>query len=449
MMLNLALTIAGSAAVIGLTWAAASGVTGVAGSSSSTSATAPAPALALATAAASSSAAPAGRPSTVERGRYLAQLGDCTACHTAPGGQPFAGGLPIDTGFGKIYTPNITSDRDTGIGGWSKDDFYRAMHTGHDDEGKHLYPAFPYPWFTQVTREDSDALKDYFDGVAAVHQPNKKNDLAWWMKWRGMLAGWNLLYFDEGTYQPDPQKSAEWNRGAYIVEGLGHCGDCHTPKGYFGGAHRDDALAGGNTEGGHDNGWYAPSLRGERRAGLGGWSEDDIVVYLKTGANARTAAAGPMAEVVTKSTRYFSDADLAAVATYLKSLPPLHGEEPVQSIDAQTLARGEGLFVDNCAACHMDDGTGIPHVFPTLTGSSAIQARKPASLVRIVLGGAAVPPAPGQRSYLAMPAFGRKLDDREVADLVSYIRNAWGNRASVVDSGFVAKSRKALATDKE
>ncbi|MDQ2928383.1 MAG: cytochrome c, partial [Pseudomonadota bacterium] len=403
-------------------------------------------------ASAASAASPRVEPAPqtpVERGQYLAQLGDCTACHTAPGGKPFAGGLPIDTGFGKIYTPNITSDRETGIGGWSKDDFYRAMHTGHDDEGKHLYPAFPYPWFTKVTREDSDALKDYFDSVAAVHEPSKPIDLAWWMRWRGSLAGWNLLYFDEGTFKPDAQKSAQWNRGAYLVEGLGHCGDCHTPKGYFGGAHRNDALSGGYTKGGHHNGWFAPSLRGERRAGLGAWSEGDIVSYLKTGANARTAAAGPMAEVVTKSTRFYSDADLAAVATYLKSVPPLHDEAPVQSVDARALARGEGLFVDNCTACHMDDGTGITHVFPTLTASSAIQAREPASVVRIVLEGAAVPPAPGQGSYLAMPAFGRKLDDREIADVVTYIRNAWGNRASVVDADLVATSRKALAVSKE
>ncbi len=222
--------------------------------SATTPATSPEPAPGLA-------AAP-----QVERGRYLAHLGDCDGCHTAEHGKPFAGGLPITTGFGPIYTPNITPDRDTGIGTWSKDDFYRALHTGHDDQNKHLYPALPYPWFTKVTREDADAMKDYFDSVAPVHQPNKPPDLAWWMRWRATVAGWNLLDFDEGTFKPDPQQSAEWNRGAYIVEGLGHCGDCHTPKGYFGGAYRNDALAGGYTEGGHANGWYAPNLHSEPRA---------------------------------------------------------------------------------------------------------------------------------------------------------------------------------------
>ncbi len=393
----------------------------------------------------SSAAASADALPQLQRGRYLAHLGDCAGCHTAKGGKPLAGGLAIETGFGSIFTPNITADRATGIGAWSKDDFYRALHTGHDDEGKHLYPAFPYPWFTRITRDDADAIKDYLDTVAPVHQENKPPQLAWWMSWRATVAGWNLLWFDEGTFHADPQRSAEWNRGAYIVEGLGHCGDCHTPKGYFGGANRDHALSGGYTEGGHANGWYAPSLRGDSRAGLGGWSAGDIALYLKTGANAHTAAAGPMAEAVKRSIRFYSDADLMAVAVYLKSLAPQQDDVRVQPIEAQTLVRGEGLFVDNCAACHMHDGGGIAHVFPTLMGSSAIQAREPASVVRIVLEGAAVPAAHGQSSYLAMPAFGRKLDDREVADVVSYIRNAWGNRGSVVDAGVVAKSRKALA----
>ncbi len=406
-------------------------------------------AAATATPAPGWTAAASAAPTQVERGRYLAHLGDCDGCHTVERGKPFAGGLAIDTGFGAIYTPNITPDRETGIGAWSKDDFYRALHSGHDDENKHLYPAFPYPWFTKVTREDADAMRDYFDSVAPVRQGNKPSKLAWWLRWRATIAGWNLLYFDEGTFKPEPQQSAEWNRGAYIVEGLGHCGDCHTPKGYFGGAHRNDALSGGYTEGGHANGWYAPSLRGDQRAGLGDWSAADIALYLKTGANAHTAAAGPMAEAVTKSTRYYSDADLAAVAVYLKGLPPPRGETPVQPIESAALARGEGLFVDNCAACHLHDGGGVPHVSPALAGSSAIQAGEPASVVRVVLEGARVPAAPGQSAYLAMPAFGGKLADSEIADVVNYIRNAWGNRASIVSAGLVAKSRKALVAAKE
>lgn len=379
----------------------------------------------------------------VQQGRYLATLGDCAACHTETGGQPFAGGRPIDTGFGTIYTPNLTPDRETGIGSWSGDAFYRAMHTGHDDEGKHLFPAFPYPWFTKVTRADVDTIKAFLDALPAVHKANKSPQLDWWLSWRPTLAGWNLLNFDSGEFRPDPKKSAQWNRGAYIVEGLGHCGDCHTPKGYFGGAHRSEALSGGYASGGHQ-GWFAPSLAGEQRAGLGSWSTAEIVEYLKTGSNSHSVTAGPMNEVIADSTSHFSDADLAAVAVYLKSLPPKHDEAKVASIDRNAFERGQGIFTDQCAACHMHDGGGIAHVFPPLMNSSAIQAREPATVIRVVLEGASVPARAGQRSYLAMPAFAHKLDDGEVADVVSYIRNAWGNRASTIDADTVAKSRKAL-----
>ncbi len=265
----------------------------------------------------------------VERGAYLARAGDCSGCHTTDGGQPFAGGFAVETGFGTIYTPNITPDKETGIGGWSADDFWRAMHHGVDDEGKHLYPAFPYPWFTKVTRADVDALKAFLDTVPPVRRQNKPPQLPWWMSWRFSLVGWNLFWFDEGVFKPDPTQSEQWNRGAYLVEGLGHCGDCHTPKSYFGGADADQRLAGGYTEGGHDNGWFSPALTNSRRGGLADWSVDDIARYLKTGSNARTAAAGPMVEVIEHSTRHLSEADLTAMAVYLKSQPPRADATPV------------------------------------------------------------------------------------------------------------------------
>lgn len=396
-------------------------------------------------------AAPAGSLDgpQVERGRYLARVGDCVSCHTAKDGKPYAGGYAVETGFGTVFSPNITPDRDTGIGTWSGDDFYRALHTGHDDEGHHLYPAFPYAWFTKVTRVDVDAIKAFLDTVTPVHQENKPPQLAWWMSWRPELIGWNLLYFDQGEFLPDSTQSAEWNRGAYLIEGLGHCGACHTQKTYFGGAISAETLAGGYTKGGHDNGWFAPSLTNERRSGLGGWSEAEIVQYLKTGSNARTAAAGPMKEVVRNSTSHLSDADLMAMAVYLKSLPARHDEPKPQGLSRQALERGQGLFIDNCAACHMHDGTGIRNLFPTLAGSSAIQARQPATVVRIVLEGAQVPAVPGQRAHIAMPAFGHKLDNADVAAVVTYIRNAWGNRGSPVDAGTVAAERKALAASSQ
>ena len=382
----------------------------------------------------------------VDRGRYLARAGDCIGCHTAPDGQPFAGGYAVETGFGKIYTPNITPDRQTGIGKWSADDLWRAMHHGVDDEGRHLYPAFPYPWFTKATRGDVDALKAFLDTVPPVRQANKPPQLPWWMAWRFEVAGWNLLWFDEGGFKPDPARSEQWNRGAYLVEGLGHCGDCHTPKNELGGADADRRLAGGYTEGGHHNGWYAPALTNSRRAGLADWSADDIARYLKTGSNAHTAAAGPMVEVIANSTSHLSDTDLQAMAVYLKSQPArAGGDATITPLARPTLERGQALFTDNCAACHMHDGTGIRDFFPALAGSSTIQAGAPATVLRIVLDGARVPAQPGQRAYVAMPGFADKLSDADIAAVVSYIRNAWGNRASAVDVAGVAQARRAVA----
>ena len=378
----------------------------------------------------------------VEQGRYLARAGDCISCHTAPGGKPFAGGLAIRTGFGVIYAPNITPDQDTGIGSWTADDLYRAMHTGHDDEGKHLYPAFPYPWFTKVTRADVDAIKAFLDTVPAVHQPNKPSHLEWWLRWRPLIAAWNLLNFDEGEFKPDPSKSAAWNRGAYLVEGLGHCGACHSAKGPLGGVAEGSRLGGGELP----DGWYAPSLAGTLRDGLGEWRAADIVEYLRTGSTAHTAPAGAMSEVVANSTSHLSDADLQSIAAYLKDLPasPRDDARPAE-LGQAGLARGEALFVDQCMGCHMNDGGGVPGVFPALAGSSAIQARDPGTVLRVVLDGAHIVATSAKPTGIAMPAFDWKLDDQQVADVGSYIRNAWGNRAPAVDAAAVAAARRSLA----
>jgi len=387
--------------------------------------------------------------SQIERGAYLARVGDCVSCHTEKGGQPFAGGFAVDTGFGTVYGPNLTPDRETGLGNWTNDQFYRALHEGKDDEGKHLYPAFPYVWYTLVTRADADALKAYLDSLPPVHHPNKPPDLAWWMSWRFEVLGWNLLNFDKGEFEPDTSKSAQWNRGAYLVEGLGHCGDCHTAKRFFGGTKSSKHLAGGYTKGGHENGWFAPALTGESHAGLGRWRIEDIVSYLRIGSNARTAVAGPMTEVVSNSTSHLTDADLTAIAVYLKSLPA-HEEPPeVEPLGRAAVERGQALFTDNCAACHMHDGNGVTTFFPALAGSSALQARGAATVIRVVLGGARVPARPGQRAYIAMPAFGDKFDDQQVADIVSYVRHGWENHASAVDADAVAKERKGLAEESQ
>jgi mono/diheme cytochrome c family protein len=382
---------------------------------------------------------PAGQ---VARGRYLARAGDCESCHTARGGRPYAGGRPIPTPFGNIYSVNITPDRATGIGAWSAQDFYTAMHQGLDPDGRHLYPAFPYPWFTKITRADCDAIKAWLDTLAPVVRRDTPDPLPWPLRWRGVMAAWNLLYFDAGQFVPDATRSAQWNRGAYLVDGLGHCGACHTPANALGGSRRDEAFGGGSA-GEH---WAAPSLGGDLRDGLGDWSRAEIVEYLKTGANAKSASAGPMTEVVMNSTRYLSDADLDAIATYLKEGPAAAGGDSAraQALPAPALARGEALYVDNCTACHMPDGRGVHGVFPPLTGSAAIQAADAGTVVHVVLAGARMAAPPSRPTGLAMPAFGWKLDDGEIADVVNYIRHAWGNRAPLIDADAVAAVRGEL-----
>jgi mono/diheme cytochrome c family protein len=378
----------------------------------------------------------------VARGEYLVRIGDCEYCHTEPNGKSFAGGRAIPTPFGVIYSINITPDRDTGIGEWSEQDFYKAMHIGISRDGSHLYPAFPYPWFTKVTRADVDAIKAYLETVAPVAQNDKTNRLPWVLSWRGDLFAWNLLFFDEGEYKSDTAQSAQWNRGAYLVQGLAHCGACHTPDNWLGGTKHSEAFEGGNA-GMH---WAAPGLGGNIRDGVGGWSVAEIVEYLKTGANAKSASAGPMSDVVMNSTQYLSDTDLNAIALYLKNRPNDRAKSPpkTRALGAQALARGQALYLDNCTACHNPDGRGIPDVFPPLTGSAAIQADNPGTVIHVVLAGARMAAPSSRPTGLAMPGFSWKLDDREIADVVNYARHAWGNRAPLVDADTVAAVRKDI-----
>jgi len=378
---------------------------------------------------------------TLERGRYLVAAGDCAACHTADGGAPFAGGRAIPTPFGTIYSTNITPDKDTGIGRWSNDEFYKAMHEGVGRDGKRLYPAFPYPWYTKIGIDDVRAIKAYLNALPPVKQQNKPPDLPWPLSMRVVMAGWNTLYFHEGTFRADPNKSAQWNRGAYLVEGLGHCGACHTPKSVLGGPRKDEHL-----EGGYGEHWYASSLSGDLRDGIGAWSANEIVEYLKTGSNGKAAAAGPMAEVVQNSTQHLSDADLNAIAVYLKDMPGARDqrEYATKSLDDAMMRRGRALYVDNCTGCHLEEGTGIAQVFPPLKGSAPVQAKEPATVLQAIIGGATVVATKDKPTALAMPAFGWKLSDQEIADLTNYIRNAWGNHASVVGADAVANIRKQI-----
>jgi mono/diheme cytochrome c family protein len=384
----------------------------------------------------------------IVRGRYLVAAGDCAACHTDEGGQPFAGGRAVPTPFGTIYSTNITPDPETGLGKWTSDDFYRAMHEGVAPGGRHLYPAFPYPWYTKLTRADDDAIKSYLDTLKPVREENKPTKLPWPFSVREVMAGWNTLYFKEGTFRSNPQKSAEWNLGAYLVEGLGHCGACHTPKNFAGAPKRDQAF-----QGGYGENWYATSLGGDLRDGLGSWSMQDIVQYLKTGANARAAAFGPMGEVVHDSTQYLDDKDLRAMAVYLKDLPP-HESAPGSNAatmagngskeDADRLARGRGVYLDDCAACHMENGEGIAGVFPPLKGNAVVQAKDPETVVHVILSGQKTAVTHDNPTGLAMPAFDWKLGNDEIADLATYLRSAWGNTAGAVSRDKVADTRSTV-----
>jgi mono/diheme cytochrome c family protein len=369
----------------------------------------------------------------VAKGRYLATLGGCGDCHTDKAGA-YAGGRALTSGMGAVVTANITPDPQTGIGTWSADDFYLAMHEGKSRKVGHLYPAFPYPHFTQVTREDSDALYAFLRAQAPVVNDPKRNQLHFPTNIRGIMATWNGLYFHKGTYQPDPARGAEWNRGAYIVQALAHCGACHSPKNALQAEVAARAFQGGDVEG-----WFAPNLTPEARTGLGRWSKQDIVDFLKTGRNRMTGGGGPMAGVIMGSTSKMDDADLSAIATYLQSLPA-SPPPATERIDAAAVQRGGSLFAASCARCHGDGSGGFA---PALDGDALVQASDPATIVRYILGGAKSPVTEAQPKPLQMPAFGDKLSDQQVADVASYVRAGWTNRAASVSAGEVARQRAA------
>ena len=381
-------------------------------------------------------AAPAGDHDLVAKGEYLAHAGDCIACHTNPGGVLFAGGFPMATPFGTIYSSNITPDKETGIGGWTADDFYGAMHTGRFPDGGLIYPAMPFASYTKVTREDCDAIFAYLRSVPSVHQPNRPNDLRFPFNNRQLILGWRTLFFQEGEYQPDPTKSVEWNRGAYLVEGLGHCSMCHTPINALGGSSESQAFEGGLIP---MQNWYAPSLTSNKEAGLGEWSIQEIVDLLRTGVSHRGAVYGPMAEVTYDSLQYLNDADVRAMAVYLKSLgqgnplaPELSGIPAPES--SLLMSFGQTVYTTHCASCHAVDGRGMPPDYPPLASNPSILMESSVNPIRMVLNGGFPPGTAGNPMPYGMPPFAQTLSDDEVAAVVTYIRAAWGNRGSAVSA---------------
>jgi mono/diheme cytochrome c family protein len=377
--------------------------------------------------------------SRIERGRYLAIVGDCAACHTRPGsGQAFAGGLPLETPFGTLVSPNITPDLGTGIGAWTDDEFINSLTRGTGRNGLHLYPAMPYTYMTKITRDDALAIRAYLNTIQPVYNPVKVNQLAFPFDIREGMRAWNDLYFKFGTFQPRADKSPEWNRGAYLAEGLMHCGLCHTPKNAAGGDETSRHLQGYALQG-----WYAPNITNDERRGVGGWSIDDIVAYLKTGHNRTSAASGPMADEIAQSSSKMTDADLRAVAVYLKDQPGQVQAAPTAASDG-VMKMGAAIYADECSACHTPKGTGIPELFPSLAGAPSVQQADPASILRVVLRGTRSVATDGAPTAPGMPAFGWLLTDEQVAAVATYIRQAWGNSAPPVSASDVATARRTL-----
>ena len=381
----------------------------------------------------------------INKGEYLARAGDCVACHTVPNGPVFAGGRAMATPFGNLYVPNITPDDDTGIGVWTSDEFYRMMHTGISRDGKLLYPAMPFASYTQVTRSDSDAIYAYLMSITPVKQKNREHELRFPFNNRELLIGWRTLYFKEGVFEPVAGQSAEWNRGAYLVRGLGHCAMCHTAVNALGGSSNSKAFEGGMIP---NQNWYAPSLTSNREAGLGHWSIEEISDLLQAGVSKRGTVYGPMAEVVYNSLQYMTDEDIKAMAVYLKVLPQRDSAPPPTSqarmVAPEVMKLGRNVYEAQCAMCHGDAGKGQPPSLPILAGNQSITMDTPVNPIRMVLNGGYPPGTRRNPRPHGMPPFSHMLNDDEVAAVVTYIRVAWGNNGSPVKPAQVSDLRKLL-----
>ena len=374
----------------------------------------------------------------IKRGEYLTQAADCVACHTTKDGKPFAGGLAFKTPMGTLYSPNITADKETGIGTWSDEDFLRAVHEGKNKEGQHLYPAFPYTSYTLLKDDDVKAIKAYLFSLPPVHQQNRENEMPFPFNQRWGMWFWNLVNFDSKRFEPDTAQSAEWNQGKYLVEGLGHCGECHTPRNITMGMKDGKPYAGTEVDG-----WTAFNISSDKKAGIGSWSKGDIVQYLRSGhVSGKAQAAGPMAEVIENSTRHLTDADLNAMATYIQTLKPQadssvtksrsdwgHESTSVDNLrgvpfKASQETDGARLFLGNCASCHSFGGQGSQDgYYPSLMKNSVVGAQTPNNLVNVILHGVSRKTNDGE---VFMPGFADTLSDKQIATLSTYMFKEFG-----------------------
>jgi alcohol dehydrogenase (quinone), cytochrome c subunit len=400
--------------------------------------------------------APAPTPAVIARGAYLARLGDCAACHSVPGKPAYSGGLRMGIPIGAIYTTNITPDSKNGIGRMSLDDFDRALRFGVADDHS-LYPAMPFTSYYNTRPEDVAALYTYFKyGVPAAAVPNWPNDIVFPLSMRWPLTFWRWFFAPKPKpFVASSGMDSEMSQGAYFVEGLGHCGECHTPRAVTMQV-KATTPAGGAAylSGAVIENYFAPSLRNGGPGTLGAWSEEELAQFLETGANAQGIAFGSMSDVIIHSTQYMTPADALATAKYLKSLRS-PGEEPAarfayDPLEHLALKNGDAskpgarIYLDNCAACHRPDGMGYEQVFPRLAGNPVVQAENPRSLISIVLDGSQTPRTPRTPAQFTMPRFAWRLSDKDVADVVNFIRTSWGNSASPASSADVAKIRGPL-----
>ena len=376
----------------------------------------------------------------IERGRYLTVAADCAACHTDPDDKrPFAGGRPIETPFGIVASANITPDPETGIGDWSDQEFDAALRRGTRPDGSRLYPAMPYPYYTKMTAEDVRAIRAYLRTLEPVHQEVDTNRLPFPYRMRIIMRFWDALYFEPGVFKANPAKSAEWNRGGYLVEAVGHCPACHTPKGRLGGDLDKERLHGYSLQG-----WFAPDITNDSARGLGKWSAQDIMDYLKSGHNRWSGASGPMAEEVIHSSSQMTAADLSSIAVYLKDQAGQSPSRTPLSSGDPAMQAGAAIYGDLCAACHRKDGTGSAYLIPNLATSSAVASRQATSLLRVIIQGARTASTSDEPTGPAMPAFGWQLTDPQIAALTTYVRNSWGHAAAATSADDVSKVREDL-----